>query len=53
MKSRVTLGAVLWLAFITVSHLWWNVGFAKLSHRMGVALGEERDELVVGFLPVT
>ena len=53
MKLKVLSGAALWLALISLAHVWWNVGFANLAHRFEVLMGKERDELVVGFLPVT
>lgn len=53
MKKKVLLGWLIWLSLITFGHVWLNIGFDTLSHRTRVALGEEREELIVGFLPVT
>jgi hypothetical protein len=53
MKLKVLLGATAWLLLITVSHLGLNVGFDTLAQRYRVLVGEEREELIVGFLPVT
>ena len=53
MKRKVLLGWAVWLTLITASHVWLNIGFETLTHRARVALGEERGELIVGFLPVT
>ena len=38
---------------ITVLHVQLNIGWARMAHKIQVALGRERPELVVGFLPVT
>lgn len=48
MKTRVALGALLWTAFITLMHVQINVGWGTLG-----AYLDERQELKVGFLPVT
>ena len=53
MKLKVLSGWVLWLCLISLLHVWLNVGFESLRHKTRVALGQERRELVVGFLPVT
>ncbi|MFT7484466.1 MAG: hypothetical protein ACI9F9_000306 [Candidatus Paceibacteria bacterium] len=53
MKRRVLTWVAIWLVVITFSHVWLNIGFERASHNMQVALGNERPELIVGFLPVT
>jgi len=53
MKLKVLLGATAWLLLITISHLGLNVGFDNLVKKYKVMTGEERAELIVGFLPVT
>jgi len=53
MKRKVLIGWLVWLSLITFGHLWLNIGFETLSKRARVALGDEREELIVGFLPVT
>jgi hypothetical protein len=52
-KRNILFGAAIWLVLITTLHLHLNVGWARLASRMQVWLGNERPELVVGFLPVT
>tara|TARA_R110000868_G_scaffold33332_1_gene121229 strand:+ start:79 stop:240 length:162 start_codon:yes stop_codon:yes gene_type:complete len=53
MKRSILLGAVLWLLFITTSHVHLNVGWSKVQETLAQALGKERDKMIVGFLPVT
>ncbi len=53
MKAKLLLFSIAWLAFITVSHISTNIGFERFQKKVRVALTEERDELIVGFLPVT
>lgn len=53
MKRRVLLGALVWALAITALHVQLNVGWAALRDEARVLLGEEREELIVGFLPVT
>lgn len=53
MKRKVLLGSLAWLVMITLVHLQLNVGWSSLSRQLSVMVGEEREELVVGFLPVT
>ncbi len=48
MNSRVLGGALAWLLFITALHVHLNVGWERLRGAF-----EGRQELVVGFLPVT
>ena len=53
MKLKVTLGALAWALFITVLHVQLNVGWSELARKMRMYMGQEREELIVGFLPVT
>lgn len=53
MKAKLLIFSLCWLAFITISHIGTNIGFERFQKKVRVALTEERDELVVGFLPVT
>ena len=53
MKLRVILGALGWTLFITLLHVSLNVGWAELAQKVKVAIGKERAQLIVGFLPVT
>ncbi|QDU86617.1 hypothetical protein Pla163_37680 [Planctomycetes bacterium Pla163] len=53
MKRKVLLGAILWTLLITLGHVQLNVGWARLADEMRILVGGERQELVVGFLPVT
>jgi hypothetical protein len=48
MKTRVALGAFVWMMFITLMHVQINVGWGAVE-----AYLYERQELKVGFLPVT
>lgn len=53
MKSKLLLFSIAWLAIISIAHVAVNIGFSKLATKVRVAMGQEREELVVGFLPVT
>ncbi|MEO2093385.1 MAG: hypothetical protein ABGY71_04895 [bacterium] len=53
MKRAIIISAISWLALISVLHIWLNIGFERLARDFQVNLGNERAELVVGFLPVT
>ena len=53
MKLRILSVSLVWLAVITALHVQLNVGWARLLDRVRTLAGEEREELVVGFLPVT
>lgn len=53
MKRKVFLGAIAWTLLITVVHVWLNIGWTQLSKQFEVLRGEAREELIVGFLPVT
>lgn len=53
MIRKVLLGSILWTLLISVLHVQLNVGWSNLAREFQSQLGEETDELVVGFLPVT
>ncbi len=53
MKRKVLIGTLLWTLLITLLHVHINVGWRALWHDIKVARGEAREELLVGFLPVT
>ncbi len=53
MKFRILVGACLWLLFISGLHVKLNVGWERLVAELQELLGAEREELLVGFLPVT
>jgi len=53
MKRRVAIGAALWLLLITTAHVLLNVGWSALRKEVAVRTGQEREELRIGFLPVT
>jgi len=53
MKLKVMLGAMAWTLFITALHVSLNVGWAQLVQNVKIAIGKERAQLIVGFLPVT
>jgi hypothetical protein len=53
MKRKVFLGAIAWTVLITAIHVWLNIGWTELSKQVEVMRGERREELIVGFLPVT
>ena len=53
MKLRIAIGAFIWLLALTFGHIYLNIGFKKMKQNVQVSLGNERPELVVGFLPVT
>ncbi|MCA8981018.1 MAG: hypothetical protein H6831_00320 [Planctomycetes bacterium] len=53
MKRKVFLGAILWTLLITVVHVSLNVGWTQLGKQVEVLTGQRRQELIVGFLPVT
>jgi hypothetical protein len=53
MKRSIFLGAIIWLLFITSSHIELNVGWAKMQTSVGQFFGMKRDKMIVGFLPVT
>lgn len=52
-KLKVLLGALVWLSLITAAHLHLNVGWERAADQVRVLLGLQRQELLVGFLPVT
>ena len=41
------------IGIITALHVSLNVGWAELAQKVKVAIGKERAQLIVGFLPVT
>lgn len=54
MKRKVLFGALLWTAFITLLHVQLNIGWSRTWTKVQAFLGgEDREELLVGFLPVT
>jgi hypothetical protein len=53
MKLKVLLGALCWTLFVTLLHVSLNLGWGEVARRVRVLVGEEREELLVGFLPVT
>lgn len=53
MKRKVLIGAIVWTLFITLGHVQLNVGWQRLADELRILFGQERQELVVGFLPVT
>ena len=53
MIRKVFLGAVLWALLITVVHVQLNIGWSAVRHEIDVRRGMVREELIVGFLPVT
>ena len=53
MKLKVIVGACVWTLLITVAHVHLNVGWERLVSQTRVFLGMDREELIVGFLPVT
>lgn len=54
MKRNVFIGAMIWAALISVLHIHLNVGWGEFQKEVSSTItGEERQELIVGFLPVT
>jgi len=53
MKARILTAAAIWLAVISALHIQLNVTWSRLADNFRVMLGGERQELIVGFLPVT
>ena len=53
MKRKVLFGSLVWTVLITVLHVQLNIGWAALRHEVDLRRGAVREELVVGFLPVT
>jgi hypothetical protein len=53
MKVKVGIGMLLWAILITVSHIQLNLGWSALRKEVAIMTGEQREELVIGFLPVT
>jgi len=53
MKLKILIGALLWTALVSALHVRMNIGTAALVSGIRVILGLERQQLYVGFLPVT
>ncbi|MEO2164232.1 MAG: hypothetical protein ABGY29_17070 [bacterium] len=53
MKRKVGIGMLLWALLITLSHIQLNLGWDTIWKKFAVMTGEQREELVIGFLPVT
>ncbi|MDE0914320.1 MAG: hypothetical protein OSB57_03985 [Planctomycetota bacterium] len=53
MKGKVGIGMLLWAILITVSHIQLNLGWSSLRKEVAIMTGEQREELIIGFLPVT
>lgn len=53
MKLRVAIGTIVWLAFISLSHIHLNVGWAASGRFISGFFTDVQKELQVGFLPVT
>jgi hypothetical protein len=53
MKLRILLGSLGWIVLVTALHVWANIGFAEFASDIRQAVGMERQELRVGFLPAT
>jgi hypothetical protein len=53
MKRKVGIGMLLWALLITVSHIQLNLGWSSLRKEVAVMTGQQREELIIGFLPVT
>ena len=53
MIRSVLLGSIVWTLFISLLHVQFNVGWGRLMDKARALGGDQREELVVGFLPVT
>jgi hypothetical protein len=53
MKRNVLIGALVWTLLISAIHVSLNVGWARFADELKFWSQDEREELVVGFLPVT
>ncbi|HVS19286.1 MAG TPA: hypothetical protein VMT18_11845 [Planctomycetota bacterium] len=53
MKLRILFGSLVWTLLVTVLHIWANIGFTEFAADIRQAVGAERQQLRVGFLPVT
>src|SRR5215470_8394892 len=55
--GRMKLRLFVWSAAIVlglgVAHVWLNVGWTQFRENLRTSLGGERQEMIVGFLPVT
>jgi hypothetical protein len=53
MKRRIGIGMLLWVLLVSISHIQLNLGWSSLRTEIAVMTGEQREELIIGFLPVT
>ena len=53
MKRNVFLGALAWTLLISVAHLQLNIGWGHFVKEVKIKFGAVRNEMIVGFLPVT
>lgn len=53
MKLKIFVGIVAALLTLAALHIWINVGFERFMTDARGVFGEKREELTVGFLPVT
>ncbi len=53
MKHRILLAWALAIALLSVLHVWLNVGWERFGKDLRRMITNERQELQVGFLPVT
>ena len=53
MKAKILTAAALWLSLITFLHIQLNVGWERMVDGWRVLLGGDREEVIVGYLPVT
>jgi hypothetical protein len=53
LKRNVFFGAALWVLFISALHVQLNVGWERFWWKLTHIGSAERQELIVGFLPVT
>jgi hypothetical protein len=53
MKSKLILAGVAALLALGAAHVWINVGFDNFTRDVSELFGKKREQLMVGFLPVT
>jgi hypothetical protein len=53
MKRRIGIGMLLWVLLVSISHIQLNLGWSSLRTEIAVMTGKQREELIIGFLPVT
>ncbi|HJM55774.1 MAG: hypothetical protein QGI93_14580 [Planctomycetota bacterium] len=53
MKRKVGIGMLLWALLISLGHIQLNLGWSALRKEVAILTGQQREELVIGFLPVT